>query len=78
MQFTKPAVRRVVGPDGVAAIGNSRNDRLILKRAAFGIAVVQEERAAAETLLAADAVSPDILAAFDLRNPLRLTATLRS
>jgi soluble P-type ATPase len=68
-----------LGPDRVAAIGNGRNDRLMLKRAALGIAVVQEEGVAAETLLAADAVSPNILAAFDLlRNPLRLTATLRS
>ena len=65
--------------ESVVAIGNGRNDRLMLKRAALGIAVVEEEGAAAETLLAADVVCPGILAAFDLlRNPLRLTATLRS
>ena len=68
-----------LGSDRVVSIGNGRNDRLMLKRAALGIAVVQEEGAAAETLLAADVVCPSILAAFDLlRNPLRLTATLRS
>jgi soluble P-type ATPase len=68
-----------LGADRVVSIGNGRNDRLMLKRAALGIAVVQEEGAAAETILAADVVSPSILAAFDLlRNPLRLTATLRS
>ncbi|HUT89103.1 MAG TPA: hypothetical protein VMY37_06390 [Thermoguttaceae bacterium] len=68
-----------LGSDRVVSIGNGRNDRLMLERAALGIAVVQEEGAAAETLLAADVVCPGILAAFDLlRNPLRLTATLRS
>ena len=68
-----------LGSDRVVSIGNGRNDRLMLKRAVLGIAVVQEEGAAAETLLTADVVSPGILAAFDLlRNPLRLTATLRS
>ena len=68
-----------LGGDRVVAIGNGRNDRLMLKRAALGIAVVQEEGAAAETLLAADVVCPSIRAALDLlRNPLRLTATLRA
>jgi soluble P-type ATPase len=68
-----------LGGDRVVAIGNGRNDRLMLKRAALGIAVVQEEGAAAETLLAADVVCPSIHAALDLLcNPLRLTATLRS
>ena len=68
-----------LGAESVVSIGNGRNDRLMLERAGLGIAVVQEEGAAAETLLAADVVSPSILAAFDLlRNPLRLTATLRS
>jgi soluble P-type ATPase len=76
------AKRRYVeglGSDRVAAIGNGRNDRLMLKRAALGIAVVLEEGASSETLLAADVVAPGILPAFDLlRHPLRLTATLRS
>jgi soluble P-type ATPase len=63
----------------VVSIGNGRNDRLMLKRAALGIAVVEEEGTAAETVLAADVVCPSIRAALDLlRNPLRLTATLRS
>jgi soluble P-type ATPase len=68
-----------LGAERVVSIGNGRNDRLMLKRAALGIAVVQEEGAAAETVLAADVVCPTIRAALDLlRNPLRLTATLRS
>ncbi len=70
---------RQLGPERTACIGNGRNDRLMLKEAALGIAVVEEEGAAAETLMAADAVCPSILSAFALlTNPLRLVATLRS
>ncbi len=51
----------------------------MLKEAILGIAVIQREGAAAATLQAADAVTTDILAAFELlTNPLRLKATLRS
>ena len=68
-----------LGADQCACIGNGRNDRLMVKGAALGIAVVQEEGAAAETILAADVVSPDIVSALNLLvNPLRLVATLRS
>ena len=68
-----------LGPDRCACIGNGRNDRLMLKAAALGIAVMQEEGAAVEALVSADAVLPDIRAALDLlANPLRLIATLRS
>ena len=68
-----------LGPETCACIGNGRNDRLMLKEAALGIALVQAEGAAAEALLAADVVSGSILEAFDLLcRPLRLTATLRS
>ena len=75
----KLAYVRCLGSDSTAAIGNGRNDRLMLKEAALGIALIQKEGAAAETLLAADAVCPDILSALELlTNPLRLIATLRS
>jgi soluble P-type ATPase len=68
-----------LGPERTVCIGNGRNDRLMLKESALGIAVLEEEGAASETLLAADAVCPTILAAFRLlTSPLRLTATLRS
>ena len=61
------------------AIGNGRNDHLMLKSAALGIAVIQTEGAAVETVTAADIVTGDILAALDLLNhPNRLIATLRS
>ena len=67
-----------LGPDGAVCIGNGRNDRLMLREAALGIAVVQTEGIAAETLLAGDVVCDDINAALQLLiNPLRLVATLR-
>jgi len=68
-----------IGAQHSVCIGNGRNDRLMLKEAALGIAVILEEGAAIETLTAADVVCTGIGAALDLlRNPLRLTATLRS
>jgi len=68
-----------LGADTVVAIGNGRNDRRMLKAAALGIALVQTEGGAAETIASADVVSMNILDALDLlRNPKRLIATLRS
>lgn len=68
-----------LGADKVAAVGNGRNDRLMLAVAALGIAVVQGEGAAAETLASADVVAPGIAEALDLLLvPKRLVATLRS
>jgi P-type E1-E2 ATPase len=62
----------------VVAIGQGANDAAMLKAAALGICVVSGEGTALETLLAADLVVPDILAAFDLLDrPQRLVATLR-
>ncbi len=61
------------------AIGNGRNDRLMLKAAGLGIAVILAEGTAVETLLAADVVCRGIVPALELlANPLRLKATLRS
>jgi soluble P-type ATPase len=68
-----------LGPEAAVCVGNGRNDRLMLQEAALGIAVLQEEGAAVETMNAADVVVPDIQAAFSLlEHPLRLVATLRS
>ena len=68
-----------LGPDSTVCIGNGRNDRLMLKAAALGISVIQEEGAAVEAIIAADVVSPNILDALHLlSHPLRLIATLRS
>jgi soluble P-type ATPase len=67
-----------LGVEGTVAIGNGRNDCLMLKAAALGIAVVLAEGAFGQTLAAADVVCTTILDALDLLSrPLRLTATLR-
>ena len=68
-----------LGPEKVAAIGNGRNDRKMLQAAAVGIALVQREGGAADTISSADVVCTSIIDAFDLlRHPKRLIATLRS
>ena len=68
-----------LGAEQTACIGNGRNDALMLKSAGLGIALVQDEGASGETLLAADIVCKDILSALNLFiHPKRLVATLRS
>jgi P-type E1-E2 ATPase len=67
-----------LGSECTVCIGNGRNDRLMIRRAALGIAVVLEEGAAVDTLRAADIVCKDIVSALKLLlHPLRLVATLR-
>ena len=68
-----------LGPETTVCVGNGRNDRLMLQEAGLSIVVVQIEGAAVQTVLAADVLAPDILAALDLlTHPQRLVATLRS
>jgi soluble P-type ATPase len=68
-----------LGLENCVCMGNGRNDRLMLKNAALGVAVVQAEGSAVDAVLAADIAVSNILDALDLlRHPLRLTATLRS
>ncbi|MBM4310400.1 MAG: ATPase P [Deltaproteobacteria bacterium] len=68
----------VLGSHACVCIGNGRNDCLMLECAAVGIAVIQQECAAAVALRCADIIAPDILSALGLlQNPLRLAATLR-
>jgi len=70
---------RSLGCQVTACVGNGRNDRLMLRAAALGLAVVLAEGAATPTILAADIVCNKIADALDLlANPLRLTATLRA
>ena len=70
---------KALGAEYSVCIGNGRNDGLMLKEAALGIAVVLQEGAAVETLLAADIVCTDIVSALELlTHPLRLIATLRT
>lgn len=67
-----------LGTARCVAIGNGSNDRLMLAAAGLGVAVVQREGAAVETLQAADVAVADINAALDLLlHPQRLVATLR-
>lgn len=67
-----------LGADSVLAIGQGANDAAMLKEAALGICILSMEGTAIESLLSADLVVPNILAAFDLIDkPLRIVATLR-
>lgn len=67
-----------LGAGSVAAVGNGRNDALMLATAALGICVIGTEGAAVAALTAADVVSASIADALDLLlNPLRLAGTLR-
>jgi soluble P-type ATPase len=63
----------------VLAVGNGRNDVLLLEKAALGICVVQLEGAAVISMQAADMVCVDINDALDLLlRSHRMTATLRN
>jgi soluble P-type ATPase len=71
-------VRRL-GAERCVAIGNGRNDILMLEAAVLGIAVLDKEGVAAGAFQAADVVVADAGAAIDLLLlPHRLLATLRS
>ena len=68
-----------LGCEQTVSMGNGLNDRLMLRESALGVAVIQGEGAAFETLASADIVCTDIKSALSLlNNPLRLIATLRS
>ena len=68
-----------LGGERCVAIGNGRNDRLMLQEAAIGIVLVQDEGASVQALQAADIVCRDALDALHLfLEPRRLVATLRS
>ncbi len=67
-----------LGAANTAAIGNGRNDRLMLKAAALGIGVILREGIAVDTLNSADLIFNGIIPALEIfSRPLRLTATLR-
>lgn len=68
-----------LGAEHTVCMGNGRNDKLMLREAALGVAVILGEGSSSETLMSADVVCTDIVSAIELlTNPLRLTATLRS
>ncbi len=74
----KRAYVESLGAAQTVAIGNGRNDRLMLQTAALGIAVSLDEGTAVPTILAADILCPGILPALSLlSDSRRLVATLR-
>ena len=67
-----------LGAEHVVALGQGANDHAMLQTAAVGICILSREGAATETMLAADVIVPDIVAALELlEKPLRMIATLR-
>ena len=70
---------QALGAGHVVAIGNGRNDRMMLAAAALGIAVCGTEGLAGEALQASAVVVDDITDGLDLLlHPKRLLATLRA
>ncbi|QLA21027.1 HAD family hydrolase [Desulfolutivibrio sulfoxidireducens] len=75
----KLAFVRSLGAAATACVGNGKNDRLMLREAALGLAVIGAEGACLDAVLAADAVFIDIRDALDVfSKPGRLVATLRT
>jgi soluble P-type ATPase len=70
---------QALGAGHVVAIGNGRNDRMMLAAAALGIAVCGTEGLAGEALRASAVVVGGITDGLDLLlHPKRLLATLRA
>lgn len=75
----KEAYIQALGADTVVAMGNGANDRLMLKAARLGIAVLEGEGTAASAILHADLVVRSMYDALGLLMvPQRIVATLRS
>jgi soluble P-type ATPase len=67
-----------LGPTGVIAFGNGRNDVAMLRVAAIGVAILAGEGVAIDALQAADVLALGPVDAIDLvLKPKRLIATLR-
>lgn len=74
----KSAKSRISVQTPVVAIGNGRNDELMLKAAAVGIAILGPEGVAREAQQAADLLAPDPISGLELLfHANRLKATLR-
>lgn len=68
-----------LGYENVVAIGNGKNDALMLKRAALGIGIIGHEGASSAMLLHADVICVNIVDCLSLlTKPNRLKATLRN
>lgn len=67
-----------LGAVSVVALRQGVNDAKMQKAAALGICVMSQEGVSVETLVSADIVLPDIIAALDLLDkPVRIVASLR-
>ena len=74
----KMAVVEELGLDACAAIGNGRNDKLMLRASALAVAVIEQEGMCGRLLNEADVCTRSIEDALDLLlYPVRLVATLR-
>lgn len=70
---------RSLGQKNTLAVGNGRNDTLMLKNAILGFAVMQDEGINIQALNAADVLFASVIDALDaLLIPQRLIATLRN
>jgi len=68
-----------LGVEHCVCVGNGRNDRLMLREAALGVAVLGEEGVFSGTVQGADLLVRDICSALDLlQHPQRIVAGLRS
>lgn len=68
-----------LGGGSVMAIGNGRNDTLMLSQAVFGVSVIQTEGISPQAMAASDICCKNIIDALDLLlKPSRTKATLRN
>lgn len=67
-----------LGRNGVAALGNGRNDILMLRESVLGIGILHREGICTQTLMSTDIVCTSPLDALSyFREPKRLIATMR-
>jgi P-type E1-E2 ATPase len=67
-----------LGSENTIAVGNGKNDELMLKKAKLGIAVIGEEGACSSAILNADIIVINPLHALELiMDPQKIVATLR-
>ena len=70
---------RFLGSGSVVVLGNSEADLVMMDEAALSIALIQNEEASIDTMLAADVICSDVYTAIDLlMDPERLVAALQS
>ena len=75
----KLAFLEKLGKDKTLCVGNGNNDKLMLKEAVIGIAIIQEEGVCVDTLFAADIACKSIIDVFSyFKTPDRMKATLRN